>query len=110
MSIWSRANDDVKLAITTWRMAADDHQEHIHDTRPATREEIIADLRRGFDTAAMIVRDIYDGRSNRRSDPIRYAIDLTKEADRRSMLAAQIVELNRLMRDLGTGADRRVMS
>jgi hypothetical protein len=111
MSTWSRAPADVKRAITTWRLAADARRaQRIRDTQPVTRAEMIADIRSGFATADMIARDIHDCRATRRPDPIRWSIDALKEADKLSMLRAQIVELDRLLGDLGADTSRAVMS
>ncbi|HEY5797302.1 MAG TPA: hypothetical protein VIU82_20015 [Bosea sp. (in: a-proteobacteria)] len=111
MSAWSRADDDVKLAITTWRLAADNRgEQHIRDARPVGRAEMIADIRDGFATAEMIARDIHDSRISRRSDPIRWAIEAMKEANKKSMLVAQIEHIGRLMRDLGADTGRAAMS
>jgi hypothetical protein len=111
MSAWSRAPADVRWAVTGLRAAMDDaDRRHIRDARPITRAQQIADFQQGSATAASIIRDIHDCRANRHSDPLRWAIDLMREDDKRSMLAAQIKELRRLLRDLGAYAGRAVMS
>ncbi|MBN9437162.1 hypothetical protein [Bosea sp. (in: a-proteobacteria)] len=111
MSMWSRADDDVKLAVTAWRQAADARRERrIRDAEPVARAELIANIRCGFATAEMIARDIHDSRTSRRTDPIRWSIDAMKEASKRSMLVAQIEHIGHLMRDLGADTGRTAMS
>ena len=111
MSAWSRSPADVRWAITNWRLAADERREQrIRDAHPVTRAQIVADIRRNLDTADQIVADIHDCRANRRTDPIRWSIDAMKEANKLSMLRAQIVELDRLLGDLGSDTSRAAMS
>ncbi len=109
MSIWTRADDGVKLAVTTWRLAADERREHFDDARPVGHAEMISDIRRGFETAAMIVDDVHNGRHRDLSNPsdaVRWARDQIDEPFKRSLLAAQIEELGRLLDGLGPRAVR----
>lgn len=111
MSALSRLPLDVRRAVVDGRWAREEAEHRrIRDAQRVTRAEMISAIHDGFQTAAMIVADVHACRANRRTDPLRYAIDLTKEADKRSMLAAQIADIGRLLRDLGAEAGRAAMS
>lgn len=104
----SRLPADVRRAVIDGRWARDEaERRRIRDAQPVTGADMISAIHDGFQTAAMIVADVHACRVNRRTDPLRYAIDLTKEADKRSMLAAQMADIGRLLRDLGAITGRK---
>lgn len=111
MSALSRLPLDVRWAVTTARLAHDEAQRaHIRDAQPVSRAQMIADICHGLETAEMIQRDVRTCRADRQVHPIRWAIDLMREPDKLSMLAAIVDDVRRLMDDLRTDGGRAVMS
>jgi hypothetical protein len=107
MSALSRAGADVQRAMAGWEWGREEQRRReIEASRPLTRAQRIADIRRGLETADQIVCDIQAYRASRRSDPLRWAIGFMKDGDRLSMLVAQLGEIDRLLRDVGADAGR----
>jgi hypothetical protein len=94
-----------------WRWGREEqHRREIAASRPLTRAQRIAGVQHGLETAKQIVCDIRACRANLQADPIRWAIDAMKEADKLSMLAAIGDDVRELLDSLRTEAAPEAMS